>query len=78
MARKKELYFVTAYRWGDRELHSYFVGAFSTKQKALNAAEAEQQYRGGKYECEVLEGYLDKGQDEKTKSQFKVIKRIGS
>ena len=42
-------------RWGDRELHSYPVGVFEKKHKALICAETEREWRGGKYECEVIE-----------------------
>lgn len=56
---KPTLYTVQAYRWGDRECHSYTVGVFSKKHAALKEAKAETDYRGGKYECEVLEWVLD-------------------
>jgi len=56
-----EIYTVTAYRWGDRENHSYIVGAFQVpgdndkaEALALDAAVEESNYRGGKYECEIL------------------------
>ena len=48
------VYTVHAYRWGDREEHSYTVGVYSTKRTALIVAEREKEHRGGKYECEVL------------------------
>jgi hypothetical protein len=47
------IYVVTAYRFGDRELHSYVVGAFDTAEKAIKQAKIEREWRGGKYECEV-------------------------
>ncbi len=56
---KNTIYTVHAYRWGDREMHSYPVGVYSKKHAALKAAEAEEDYRGGKYECEVLEWVPD-------------------
>jgi hypothetical protein len=55
MASKGKLYIVTMYRWGNRENHSYVIGAFTKKQKALDEGEREAQYRGGKYDPEVLE-----------------------
>lgn len=58
---KPKVYTVHAYRWGDRELHSYSVGVYSKKHAALDAAKTEENYRGGKYECEVLEWTLDDG-----------------
>ncbi len=57
----KIVYTVHAYRWGDRERHSYSVGVYSKKHAALKAAQTESDYRGGKYECEVLEWTLDCG-----------------
>lgn len=56
---KQNIYTVHAYRWGDRELHSYLVGVYKKKHAALKCAEAEEQWRGGKYECEVLEWLPD-------------------
>lgn len=58
---KPTVYTVHAYRWGDRECHSYSVGVYSKKHTALKAAETESAYRGGKYECEVLGWTLDSG-----------------
>lgn len=57
----KIVYTVHAYRWGDRERHSYSVGVYSKKHAALKAAQTESDHRGGKYECEVLEWTLDIG-----------------
>lgn len=48
------IYTVHAYRWGDRECHSYTVGVYTTEEKALFIAEKSTTQRGGKYECEVL------------------------
>ena len=52
---KNKIYTVTAYRWGTRDEHSYSQGVFNKKTKALKEAEDHKTYRGGKYECEVLE-----------------------
>jgi hypothetical protein len=57
----KTVYTVHAYRWGDREGHSYGVGVYSNKHYALEAAKIEMDYRGGKYDCEVLEWTLNSG-----------------
>jgi len=57
-----KLYVVEALRWGDRERHSYIVGVFSHMNLAQDAAEYEADYRGGKYECVVVECTLDKPQ----------------
>lgn len=58
---KPTVYTVHAYRWGDRECHSYSVGVYYKKHAALKEAKAERDYRGGKYECEVLEWAMDIG-----------------
>jgi hypothetical protein len=47
------VYIVTAYRFGDRESHSYVVGAFDNEEESLKQAKLEREWRGGKYECEV-------------------------
>ena len=60
---KQTVYTVRACRWGDRELHSYVVGVYSKKHSALKAAEIEEEWRGGKYECEVLEWVLGEGME---------------
>jgi hypothetical protein len=59
----KTVYTVHAYRWGDRECHSYTVGVYSTENSAMKAADIEEGYRGGKYTCEVLEWMLDSGRE---------------
>lgn len=48
-----KVYIVTAYRWGDREEHSYVVGAFDNEENSIKQAKLETEWRGGKYECEV-------------------------
>lgn len=51
---------VHAYRFGDRERHSYLVGIYSTKAKAKRASKQEETIRGGnKYRCEIIEIELD-------------------
>jgi hypothetical protein len=47
------VYIVTAYRFGNRESHSYVVGAFDNEEASLKQAKIEREWRGGKYECEV-------------------------
>jgi hypothetical protein len=58
---KQTVYTVNAYRWGDHEMHSFIVGVYAKKHAALKAAETEEEYRGGKYECEVLEWTINEG-----------------
>jgi endonuclease V-like protein UPF0215 family len=55
-----KVYTVDAFRYGDRENHSYLVGVYSTKEKAEKTAKQEEIHRGGKYECEILEWDLDR------------------
>ena len=73
---KPTIYTVHAYRWGDRECHSYTVGVFGKKYAALKAAETEEDYRGGKYECEVLEWALDASIAGNHDNAAKVIKAL--
>ena len=73
---KSKLYIVNAYRWGERKNHSYTVGIFIKKQQALNAANNEQKYRGGKYECEVLEYILGSKMEDRDKMPHKIIKGL--
>lgn len=65
-------YVVTAYRFGDHECHSYVVGVFLKKLAAMKAAEKEEEYRGGKYSCEILEVPLDCWRKD---GDFKVVKK---
>ena len=73
---KPTIYTVHAYRWGDRECHSYSVGVYRKKHAALKAADKEADYRGGKYECEVLEWTLDNGMEGNHGNAPKVIKAL--
>ena len=51
-----KIYTVTAYRFGNRESHSYVVTATTDKEFAIKKAEEEEYRRGGnKYQCEVIE-----------------------
>jgi len=49
------MFVVTAYRYGDTERHSYVVGIANTLDRAKKWADAETEYRGGKYECQILQ-----------------------
>lgn len=71
-----KVYTVNAYRFGNRERHSYCVGVYSKKHAALAAAVMEEDYRGGKYECEVLKWTLDSGLAGNTNNTCKVIKAL--
>lgn len=73
---KTTLYSVTAYRFGNRQRHSYIVGIYSSKTKALNAANVEEDYRGGKYNCEVIQVDLDNGIEGSNDITHKVVKEL--
>lgn len=55
----ENIYVVTMYRWGDRENHSYVVGAYSTEAKAIEAGRLEEEWRGGKYAHEIVSCRID-------------------
>lgn len=73
---KQKIYTVRACRWGDRETHSYIVGVYSKKQKAINAAKIEEDWRGGKYECEIIEWTVDSGEDRR--NQMNLIEELSN
>ena len=52
--RTPKTYTVTAYRWGDKELPSILVGTLEFGHSALAAAKHYEDWRGGKYTCEVV------------------------
>lgn len=56
---RKKIYVVNMLRWGSRENHGYTLSAFTTIQKAYEAAEEEAINRGGKYEYEIIEIQLN-------------------
>jgi len=74
------VYTVNAFRFGQRNNHSYIVGVYPYAESALKAAFVEEKYRGGKYMCEVMEWILGEGLEgdfEKTGNvikSFEVIK----
>jgi len=73
----QSVFTVVAYRWGRRECHSYVVGVYPTAADALNAAEIEEDYRGTKYECEIMEFTLGIGQEgDHDKETAKTIKLV--
>ncbi len=66
----RPVYVVTMYRYGEREKHSYVYGAFSTEATAREWGEKEKDYRGGKYEPEIIKFYVDSPTD------FLVVKHV--
>jgi hypothetical protein len=77
MASKGKLYVVTMYRWGDREKHSYVLGVFSKKHRAIQEGDAETEWRGGKYYPEVLETTPDPPQKDMRSLDMKYLKAVG-
>lgn len=59
MKKGEEIYVVEALRFGERESHTYLVGAYRTKKSAKLAAKAEEAWRGGKYECVITAVQFD-------------------
>jgi len=70
------IYIVEALRWGDRELHSYVVGAYSTIEYATAAAAYETDGRGGKYECVITTNKLDESPSEQDYAVSNMIKGV--
>jgi hypothetical protein len=56
---KIKVYVVTMYRHGNRESHSYVLGAWSDRKSAEVAGDVEEAWRGGKYKPEVTQWILD-------------------
>ena len=53
------IYIVEAWRWGDREDHSYILGCWDNLEAAKRAADEHSHYRGGKYQCVVQQCKLN-------------------
>jgi len=73
---KQKVYTVRACRWGDIESHSYIVGVYPKKHAAQQAAQTEEEWRGGKYECEILEWILGEGIAGRNGTGYKIIKAL--
>ena len=56
----KQIYIVTAYRWNQRDNHSYLIGCSKNLTRAKNMADSHLEYRGGKYSCHVEKMELNK------------------
>jgi hypothetical protein len=54
-----KVYVTEMLRWGDREMHSYVIGVYSTKEAAELAGDVEITWRAQKYEFCVSEFDLD-------------------
>jgi hypothetical protein len=53
------IYIVEAFRWGDKENHSYVIGCWDNIELAKKAAIEHAEYRGGKYQCIVNQSKLN-------------------
>ena len=51
------VYTVIAHRGGDE--HSYLVGVYDNPEMATRYAIAEEYWRGGKYDCDIIESYVN-------------------
>ena len=67
MLQSQVLYVVEMLRYGDREKHSYVIGAFAQRWQARQCGEIEKSWRGGKYEYEVKSIVLNDWDDEDDK-----------
>jgi len=68
---KNKIYVVTMYINGNRDSHSYVLGAYIKKSLALSEANKEENDRGGKYLSEILKYNYNE-----TNSQPKEIKGL--
>jgi len=57
------IYVITMYRFGNRNKHSYVLGAYSSKKKAIKYARIEEADRGEKYKAEILKIKINKEYD---------------
>lgn len=64
MTKQTLVYIVHARRWGSDQTHNYIVGVYSNVKAAINAAEREEEQRGGKYACDVMEWEVAESADE--------------
>lgn len=70
----KNNYIVTAQRWGKNENHSYNLGIFSKKHKAIEIAKSHTEYRGDKYACIVEECEVDNFSNDKNEYTKEVFR----
>lgn len=61
---KDEVYVVIAYRWGQRENHSYTLGVFNQEDTAIKCADSHTEYRAGKYACVVEKCVMNEFQND--------------
>ena len=49
-----DVYVLLMRRWGDSEGHTYVRGVFGDKEMAEKIGAEEKEYRGGKYEPDIV------------------------
>lgn len=64
------MYTVVAFRYGNKEKHSYTVAITSDFDKAKDYANQEEEYRGGKYACVIEQVVLDKYSQDSDEGSF--------
>lgn len=64
--RPIRIFIVNLLRYGNKEQHQYITGIFSSYKEALKNAKIAMQDRGGKYDAEIMEAYIDEPWDVKT------------
>jgi len=74
---KNKVYVVIAYRWGEQSNHSYLLGVYTKKHAALVAGDEHREYRGGKYECEVIEADVESKFTSKEGSRWSYVRQLG-
>jgi len=58
------MFVVIAYRWGNRENHSYTLGCFDNIEDAKSCADSHASYRAAKYGCVVEKCVLNHFDDD--------------
>jgi hypothetical protein len=72
-----KVYVVTMYKCGDRNNHSYLLGVFTKKNHALEMADEHEEYRGNKYDAEIIEVTVDVSYDTySTPEDYKFIRNL--
>lgn len=74
-----DVFVVTAQRHGNNEKHSYLVGVFNNENKAIAAAEAHANYRGGNYGCVVEKcdlNHFDNNDNNYSKEVYRALSRF--
>ena len=64
------IYVVTAYKWGINSEHSYVVGVFDTRKKAIDCADKHTKFTKGKYSCEVDKCFMNDYDQNETVSEY--------